>query len=228
MLLPDLQQEGSSSRFGFTTLLTSQVISIAFYSEREKSDKFCSEALILACGSFMCHKSTTRDPRLYFPSEKSHTQDFYALKKSIDPGWVWTCKPQYDNHGVYKLEGDVLFSRTMHVHIWLLLFMVYNNCPDQQDPQISHQLNTFGSWWSGNILFLQSLPQPLPNCNNGCKMLGTVYHGMTFGTFMTVCIREYPPALPTRGGCTVYWCDCFGTPYCMGGSPGDISENPVM
>ena len=33
---------------GFTTLLTSQVISMAFYSEREKSDKFCSEALILA------------------------------------------------------------------------------------------------------------------------------------------------------------------------------------
>ena len=28
--------------------LTSQVISVAFYSEREKSDKFCSEALILA------------------------------------------------------------------------------------------------------------------------------------------------------------------------------------
>ena len=27
---------------GFTTLLTSQVISVAFYKEREKSDKFCS------------------------------------------------------------------------------------------------------------------------------------------------------------------------------------------
>ena len=32
----------------FTTLLTSQVISVAFYSEREKSDNFCSEALISA------------------------------------------------------------------------------------------------------------------------------------------------------------------------------------
>ena len=29
----------------------------------------------------------TRDPRLYSPSEGSRTQDFYALKKSIDPGW---------------------------------------------------------------------------------------------------------------------------------------------
>ena len=26
---------------GFTTLLTSQVIGVAFYSEREKFDKFC-------------------------------------------------------------------------------------------------------------------------------------------------------------------------------------------
>ena len=65
---------------GFTTLLTSQVISVAFYSQRVKSDKFCSEALISAWGSFTCRKSTTRDPRLYFPSEGSHTQDFYALK----------------------------------------------------------------------------------------------------------------------------------------------------
>ena len=28
---------------GFTTVLTSQVISVAFYNKREKSDKFCSE-----------------------------------------------------------------------------------------------------------------------------------------------------------------------------------------
>ena len=33
---------------GFTTPLTSQIISVAFYSERGKSDKFCSEALISA------------------------------------------------------------------------------------------------------------------------------------------------------------------------------------
>ena len=38
--------------WGFTTLLTSQVISVIFYSEREKSDKFCSEVLISAWGSF--------------------------------------------------------------------------------------------------------------------------------------------------------------------------------
>ena len=71
--------------FDFTTFLTSQVISVALYNERGKSDKFCSETLISASGSFTCHKSTTRDPRLYFPSEESHTQDFYALKKIHRP-----------------------------------------------------------------------------------------------------------------------------------------------
>ena len=84
------------------TLLISQVIRVAFHSEPEKSDKFCSEALILAWGSFKCRKSTTRDPWIYFPSEGSHTQDFYALKKSIDPDQVWTREPRirgkYDNH----------------------------------------------------------------------------------------------------------------------------------
>ena len=33
---------------GFTTLLTSQVISVAFCSERDKSDEFFSEAIISA------------------------------------------------------------------------------------------------------------------------------------------------------------------------------------
>ena len=33
----------------------------------------------------MCRKSMTRDPRFYFPSEGSHTQDFYVLKKIHPP-----------------------------------------------------------------------------------------------------------------------------------------------
>ena len=68
-------------------LLTPQVISVAFYSEREKSDKFCSEVLISAWGSFTCRKSTTWDPQLYFPSQGSHSQDFYTLKKINQP-WL--------------------------------------------------------------------------------------------------------------------------------------------
>ena len=59
--------------FGFTTLLTSQVISLAFCSEREKSDKFYSGAVNLRHGT------------LGFTSLPN---DFFALKKSIDPGQV--------------------------------------------------------------------------------------------------------------------------------------------
>ena len=85
-------------------LLTSQIITVAFYSEREKSDKFWSEALILAWSSFTFRrKSTTRDPWIYFPSKWSHTQDFYALKKPSTPAGF---KPanlgssgEYDNQG---------------------------------------------------------------------------------------------------------------------------------
>ena len=47
-------------------------------------------------------------------------------------------------------------TRTMHVHIQLLrcnvLFVMYN-CPGQQVPQISCQLNTYGTYRSGNLLF---------------------------------------------------------------------------
>ena len=75
----------SSQPSSFTTLWTSQVISVTFYNERQKSDKFCSEALISAWDYFTCRKSTTRDPRLYFPSKGSHTLDFYSLKKIHRP-----------------------------------------------------------------------------------------------------------------------------------------------
>ena len=98
---------------GFTSLLTSQTISVAFYSEHEKSDKFCSEALISAWGSLACRKSTTRDPRLYFPSEGSHTQDFYALKKihlsrpGFEPENLGS-SGEYDNHGTTGGEHYLL------------------------------------------------------------------------------------------------------------------------
>ena len=82
--------------------LTSQVISVASDIEREKSDKFCWEALILAWGSFTCHKSTTRDPRIYFPSKGSYTQEFYTLKNPLTPAGFepanlgYRC--EYENH----------------------------------------------------------------------------------------------------------------------------------
>ena len=93
-------------------LLTSQVISITFYSEQEKSEKFCSEALISAWGSFTCCKSTTWDPQLYFPSEGSHTQDFYALKNPLTPARSELanlgCSGEYDNHGTTGVDHNLI------------------------------------------------------------------------------------------------------------------------
>ena len=76
----------------------------------------------------------------------------------------------------------------------------------EPDSQISRQMNTYGTWWSVNLLFLQSLPQPLTNCDNGCQMLGTIYRKMAFGTFITVCMRKYTPACRQRGY-SVNWSD---------------------
>ena len=50
----------------------------------------------------MCRKCTARDPRLYFPSEGSHTQDFYAQKKpstlaGFEPANLGS-SGEYDNH----------------------------------------------------------------------------------------------------------------------------------
>ena len=98
---------------GFTTLLTSQVISIAFYSEREKSDKFCWKALISAWDSFTWRKSTTRDPRLYFPSEGSHTQDCSFWKNPSTPALFEPANlgssGEYDNHGTTGIDTFTLF-----------------------------------------------------------------------------------------------------------------------
>ena len=114
-----------------------------------------------------------------------------------------------------RQEGYELFSRTTHVHVRLLplnvLFVVYTNCSGQQELQIFRQLNTYRTWWSGNLLFLQRLPQQLPNCDNGCKMLGTFYRRMTFVTFMTFCMQEYTSALLPEGvHCVFMW--LFGHP----------------
>ena len=88
-------------------------------SECEKSDKFCSEALILAWGSFTCRKSMTWDPQLYFSSEGNHTQNFYALKNSIDPGRVWTREPQ--------IQGTTGVN-LMHQCLYACVIGVYHQC----------------------------------------------------------------------------------------------------
>ena len=61
----------------------------------------------------MCCKSMTWDPRLYFPSEGSHTQDFYTLKNPSTPAGIEPMnlgsRGEYDNHwttGVDTVESD--------------------------------------------------------------------------------------------------------------------------
>ena len=117
--------------------LTSQVIGIAFYSEREKSDKFSSEVLISAWGSFTCRKCTTRDPRLYCPSEGSHTQDFFYLENPSTPARFEPANlgssGEYDNHGItgvssfksililsFLLRLGIPYGSICHCSIWKL------------------------------------------------------------------------------------------------------------
>ena len=61
-------------------------------------------------------------------------------------------------------------------------------------------------------LFLQSCHNHCRIATTGAKCL-TICHRMTFGTFMTVCMRKYTPSLLPEGY-IVYWCDCLGTPFC--------------
>jgi hypothetical protein len=43
-------------------------------------------------GSFTCRKSATRDRQLYFPSERRHAEDFFALK-SPTASRTWVPEP---------------------------------------------------------------------------------------------------------------------------------------
>ena len=67
----------------------------------------------------MCSKSTTRDPGLYFPSEGSHTQDFYALKKSIEPTNL-SSRGEYDDH--WTTGVDVYVSVALSILSYLLSY----------------------------------------------------------------------------------------------------------
>ena len=99
-------------------LLESQVISVAFYSEHEKSEKCCSDGLILARGSFTCRKSKTQEPQLYFPSEGSHTQDFYALKNPSTPARIEPVnlgsRGEYDNNWTTGVDLTYLEQECYH------------------------------------------------------------------------------------------------------------------
>ena len=80
-------------------------------------------------------------------------------------------------------ESDLLSSRTTHIRAWVLrynvLFVVYNNnCPGQQDPQISYHSTRMG----------HDEAEPSRVCHNHCRIATTgarcleQYRRMTFGT----------------------------------------------
>ena len=86
--------------------LTSQVISVAFYSERENSDKFCAEALISTWGSLTCRKPTTREPRFYFPYEGFlRSEKNPSTPAGFEPGNLGS-SGEYDNHGTIGVDRD--------------------------------------------------------------------------------------------------------------------------
>ena len=61
------------------------VISVASDIEREKSDKFCSEVLISAWGSFTCRNSTTRGPTALLPFRRKSYSGFLRSEKIHRP-----------------------------------------------------------------------------------------------------------------------------------------------
>ena len=111
---------------------------------------------------------------------------------------------------LHRQEGDVIFQQD-NIHPHMAATMQHALHDIQQLPWSTRtpDLSPIQNVWvmlKGNLLFLQSLPKSLPNCDNGCKMLGTIYSRMSFGTFMTVCMPEYTPALlPEEGIDVTVW-----------------------
>jgi len=52
-------------------------------------------------GSFTCHKATTWDRWLYFPSKERRAEDFFRPKKSDGLGWVQTHELGYQRPARY-------------------------------------------------------------------------------------------------------------------------------
>ena len=134
--------------FGFTTLLTSQVISDAFYREREKSDKFCSGAPISAWGSFASRKSTARDQRLYSLPKKVILWIFTLWKNSSTPAGSEPANlgssGECDNHGTTGVNEVIGGQVCMQIQIGGMWSGLKSRslCMTPQDQQ-----SWRGIWW---------------------------------------------------------------------------------
>ena len=53
------------------------------------------------------------------------------------------------------------------------------------------------------------------NYDNRCKIHGSVYRRMTFGTLITVFRARIDACVAARGCYNVYWCDCLGALFCV-------------
>ena len=64
----------------------------------------------------------TRDPWLYFPSEGSHTQDFYALKNPSTPPGIKPAnlgsRGKYDNHWTTGVDYHIATESPVMQHFW--------------------------------------------------------------------------------------------------------------
>ena len=116
---------------------------------------FCSEALISARGSFTCSKSTTRDPRLYFASEGSHTQNFYALKtihrprpgsnpRTSDPeASMITTGPPGSTQGDLQSPTSPMLKQCL----WSISYL--RNCLFKTEENIGYCMYKNGEIWNG-------------------------------------------------------------------------------
>ena len=67
-------------------------------------------------GSFTCRKSATWEPRLYFPSEGRHAEDFFALKNPDGFGRVWTCELGYLKGSTLPLDHQSRCCTLVKIH----------------------------------------------------------------------------------------------------------------
>jgi hypothetical protein len=78
-------------------------------------------------GSLTCRKSATRDPRLYFPSEGRHAENFLRPKKNTR--WLWPGL----NSQTRVPEASMLTTRPLKplgllvVHHWEIAMYICNN-----------------------------------------------------------------------------------------------------
>ena len=131
--------------WGFTTLLTSLVISVAFYIEREKSDKFCSEALISAWSSF--HRQWHDSPlcTLAFLRSSRHSWMFSATHlQFLIPNVLMSYRTQ-SSHLILGLPTFLVPSRKVLITLFVVLWsLVRSTCPAHSSLLILINLTIYG------------------------------------------------------------------------------------